>query len=140
MKLCQWSDLARDFKDGIILGNGASIAVDDHFSYKSLYKEATGSVSLDSGVTTIFESYKTHDFELVLGGLSTAHQVNVALGVHDVEVVGAYIRVRDALIKRYIRFTFHILRPNSICLQLPNSSSLLSACLASITICLFTGR
>jgi hypothetical protein len=99
MKLCQWSDLAGEFKDGIILGNGASIAVDGHFSYKSLYKEATGSFSLDSGVTTIFESYKTHDFELVLGGLSTAHQVNVALGVHDVEVVGAYNRVRDVLIK-----------------------------------------
>jgi hypothetical protein len=54
MNLYQWNDLAGEFKNGLILGNGASIAVNHCFSYKSLYEEATRSLSLDSAVKAIF--------------------------------------------------------------------------------------
>lgn len=39
MELHNWSDIKNRFKHNIILGNGASIAIDDRLSYHSLYEQ-----------------------------------------------------------------------------------------------------
>ena len=70
----------------------------NRFSYRSLYEEA--SLSLDSAVKSIFESYGTQDFEFVLRLQWTAHHVNATLSVRDFKVVvEAYNGVKDALIR-----------------------------------------
>jgi hypothetical protein len=40
MDLFRWKKLEDKFCEGIVLGNGASIAIDPRFSYSSLFENA----------------------------------------------------------------------------------------------------
>ncbi|MBN1508905.1 MAG: DUF4917 family protein [Sedimentisphaerales bacterium] len=99
MTLGKWLDIAPDYKDTLVLGNGASIAIHDAFNYKSLLEKARAESLITKPVDTIFKEMKTRDFELVLRYISIAEYVNRALGINDSKIHTAYEHVRKALIE-----------------------------------------
>ncbi len=99
MVLANWGDLDRDDWDAIILGNGASIAVDDRFSYSSLLTTASAEKLISEPIRQIFDYLETKDFELVLRMLTHASKINEVLCVQDSVVSGAYQSIRHALVQ-----------------------------------------
>lgn len=99
MELRNWSDIAADGWDAIVLGNGASIAVDPTFSYPSLLDAAHAEKLVSDNIKQIFDYFDTKDFELVLRRLTHASKINAALGVQDRIVSDAYAGVRRALVE-----------------------------------------
>lgn len=98
-EIVQWNDIQEDYHQGsLILGNGASIAVDSCFNYNSLYEEAVNREFITPQVREVFEKFAVTDFELVLRRLWQAKLVNEALGLPRGEVEIAYENVRQALI------------------------------------------
>lgn len=66
-KVNQWQDIQDRFHRGaLLLGNGASIAVDQCFNYRSLYEKAVEMEFLTPEVQMVFDKLKVNDFELVL--------------------------------------------------------------------------
>lgn len=99
-KINSWSDISDRFHRGaILLGNGSSVAVDSRFNYPSIldYSRKRGIISRE--VETLFEHFKTDDFELVLRLLFHASTINDALSVEDVRTRVAYESLRDCLIR-----------------------------------------
>ncbi|MDE8809498.1 DUF4917 family protein [Aeromonas hydrophila] len=94
----QWLDIADDFSEALLLGNGASRAVDNCFSYDSLKLRAEDLGLLNENVTKLFEFFNTSDFELVLRLIWQASNVNKALNIADGNTYEAYIHVRECLI------------------------------------------
>lgn len=96
--IVQWKEISDKFTDGLILGNGASIAIHSGFRYESLYGVAKELGHLSDTVVQVFEKFETTDFELVLRRLSQACLVNRALSLDSGRVEEAYLVVRQALI------------------------------------------
>lgn len=94
------------------MGNGASIAIDKCFTYRSLYEEAHAAGLFSGSVGVLFDSYATQDFEFILRLLWTAHQVNLAFDVDDVAIVNAYGEVKSALIHTVQRV--HVSHANAL--------------------------
>jgi hypothetical protein len=94
-----WSEIEKDFKHGLILGNGASIAFSSKFAYDSLKKKAEILNLLADDVQSVFEFLETNDFELVLRVLWHANKVNQAFNIFDDRTNEAYKNVRNALIE-----------------------------------------
>ncbi|TDP81579.1 uncharacterized protein DUF4917 [Aquabacterium commune] len=95
----KWADIKEPFIGGaLLLGNGASMAVHKEFGYASLRVAAEEHGHLTPEVASIFRSFDTSDFELVLRRLWEATLVNKALGVEPGRVEEAYQQVRQALI------------------------------------------
>lgn len=98
--ILQWADIAEHYNDGLLLGNGASIAVDSRFSYSSLFEAASNAGFLTEPVQQVFERFdNSTDFEYVLRKLWQAKQVNQALEIESEIVDEAYQEVRTALIE-----------------------------------------
>lgn len=96
----KWADIRGAFIGGsLLLGNGASMAVHKKFGYASLRVAAEEHGHLTPEVASIFKSFDTSDFELVLRRLWEATLVNKALGVEPGRVEKAYQQVRQALIE-----------------------------------------
>ena len=98
MKLDDWSKIKERFKNNLILGNGASIAIDSHLSYRSLYEQVCESGKLNDELMDMFEHYKTTNFEFILKLLLEASQVNEVLNIEDYKTREYYYELRDALI------------------------------------------
>lgn len=103
-KIYKWGDcnlLTDKLKEStLILGNGASIAISDVFSYSSLFEKATSDQILNSKATKVFEAIQTKDFELVLNKLRQAAIINNVLDLDSDHVASeTYQNIRDALIK-----------------------------------------
>lgn len=94
----QWNDIKHDFTDGLLLGNGASMAIHDRFGYGSLFEAARTNGHLTEPVAAVFDAFGVHDFELVLRRLWQAKVVNTTLSVPAGPVEDAYYQVRNALI------------------------------------------
>ncbi len=94
-----WSDIADDFKEGLVLGNGASIAFHQGFKYKSLLKAARRSQLIKKDVQTIFDHLQTENFERVLRMLWHTTMINRALKISENETRKAYKSVRTALVQ-----------------------------------------
>lgn len=95
-----WLSIAPQFRGGsLILGNGASIAVDRRFSYPSLIEYARDNQLLTEDVHQLFSFFDTADFELVLRLVWQASNVNRSLHIFDERTHQAYLRVRDCLIE-----------------------------------------
>lgn len=75
--IVNWNDIKNDYKDSIIIGNGASIAVSDNFKYDSLCKKAHELGLVDNRLQQIFSGFKTNDFETILHKLLQAKFVKV---------------------------------------------------------------
>lgn len=97
-----WSEIADDFKDTLIVGNGGSIALSESFSYTSLYKLGVERGEINSRTQDIFHKFsKKNDFEKLLRRLSAADFINQKFEVDKKErtkVREPYTDVRRALI------------------------------------------
>lgn len=98
MKIHDWEDIADKFTDGLLLGNGGSIAVDTKFNYPSLYEHALKLKQITEPVAKLFGYFGT-DFEYVLRMLMYATAVNEALEIDDEFTEIAYVDTRRALIE-----------------------------------------
>ena len=98
MRIYQWHEIAHEFTDGLILGNGASIAFDSRFSYTSLRDRAVVQNLITPDVELVFQHLEPADFELVLRMLWHSNIINIALGVAEPRTSAAYKSVREALI------------------------------------------
>ena len=99
MELLDWNDITDDFVDGLIIGNGASIALDERFSYSSILEYALQNDLLSADVQSIYKHLHTSDFELVLRIVWHASHLNEALEIADSKTVDAYYGIRSALIE-----------------------------------------
>lgn len=96
----EWKEIHKDYERGsLLLGNGASIAVNSQFDYKSLLDYLKKENLFDDDIQKLFESFKTEDFEFILRLLWQASNVNKTLLIKDNETNRAYTRVRENLIK-----------------------------------------
>ena len=98
METRSWCEIEDDFQDALLLGNGASIAIREGFSYSALLDEARTSGLITEGLRAVFEHLETSDFELALRVLWHAEAVNRALGVPDNRTSEAYRDIQKALI------------------------------------------
>jgi hypothetical protein len=95
-----WKEIQKKFTDGIILGNGASIAIDEGFSYASLFDNAKKNSLITENVAKVFKHLKTKDFELALRMLWHAYHINRALDIKEDAITSkAYEDLRAALIQ-----------------------------------------
>lgn len=74
-----WSDIKKGFGDTIILGNGASIAISDIYSYARIYNRAIEETHLEGEDKRLFAEYETTNFEQILRALRHALKVNRAM-------------------------------------------------------------
>lgn len=98
-KIHRWSEMSHNFNQTILLGNGASIAVNPRFAYSSLKELAEKNSLLTSDVQKLFSFFNTADFELILRLVWQAANVNSSLQIDDNRTRAAYIHVRDCLIQ-----------------------------------------
>ena len=98
-KLLQWGEIADDFSDALLLGNGASMAIDGCFSYRSLLTNARECGLITDRAERVFDKLRTNDFELVMSKVAQTQEVNQALGVRETVTEGAYRDIRNALVK-----------------------------------------
>lgn len=94
-----WEDIANNYSGTLLLGNGASRAVDARFGYESLVDHAFNHGLLTDDVQSLFRFFQTEDFELVLRLVWQASNVNQSLNIPDNRTHDAYVRVRDSLIR-----------------------------------------
>ena len=98
-EIINWADLADDYQDTILLGNGASIAVDPSFSYRSLLEHTQANGLMTQDVQHLFDYFETFDFELILRLVWQASNVNQSLQIPDNQTRTPYLHVRDCLIQ-----------------------------------------
>jgi hypothetical protein len=97
--LTKWGDIEISDWDAVVLGNGASIAVDKRFSYSSLLEAARAGKLISEPGKQIFDYLQTKDFELVLRTLTHTSKINEVLGVQNPMVSDAYEGIRHALVE-----------------------------------------
>ncbi len=107
-KIYQWQDICDHFNGTILLGNGASIAVDHRFAYSSLLKHASKIGLLSQDIKNIFRSFKTKDFELILRLLWITTKVNSILSVPNQQIIDAYSKVKNCLIETIVEVVMAI--------------------------------
>lgn len=93
-----WESIKANFNGAVLLGNGASIAVNESFKYDRLQGHAVNSDLLKDDVNAIFDFFETGDFELVLHILWQAKNVNKALNINDGQTEAACRHVKECLI------------------------------------------
>ena len=99
-EIVSWNEISDRFREGLILGNGASIAVSDTFAYTTIFGEAVTLGHITPQLEQIFEHLDTADFELVLNMLMHAARINEALEIADnAETTQAYEQLRNALVQ-----------------------------------------
>lgn len=101
--LRDWDDLKDETYgwNGILLGNGASIAVWDNFNYPSIFIQAIQDHAqhyLTTSDRTLFATLRTQNFEQVLSSLKTASIICQALGLDDTVIIQRYNSIKQALI------------------------------------------
>ena len=94
-----WSSIADDFQDSLLLGNGASIAVNKRFAYKNLLHAARRRGLVTIKLEEVFQYLKTKDFERVLEMLWHTYHINKALGIKTRKARTAYKDIRKALVQ-----------------------------------------
>jgi hypothetical protein len=98
IEINDWLDIATNYTDALVVGNGASIAIDPAFTYSALLGAAREDGLITGDLEALFEYIGTPDFELVLTMLWHAYHVNRALGVDEAATTATYAVFRDALI------------------------------------------
>lgn len=100
-----WEEIENLFSGTLLIGNGASVAVDSKFHYDTLKDEAIKENFLSKDLNRIFELYdNSSDFELILKVLWQSSEVNKILNIEEEATYSSYARVQEALINtvRYI--------------------------------------
>jgi len=102
--LADWLDIEDRYDDTLLLGNGASIALDACFSYRSLLENARHEGLVTADLDTVFTHFSTTDFEHVMRMLWYSFNVNQALAIADLRTRDAYVALRRALIETVRRY------------------------------------
>jgi len=101
--LHEWEDIQDDFRDCLLIGNGASIAVRGEFGYTYLFQEAISQGIINEDAEKVFQEFtepeSQPDFEHVLAMLATASRVNRVLSIQDEKTNITYENIRNGLIK-----------------------------------------
>lgn len=101
-RLADWNDLqtARGERWGLLMGNGASLAVWKNFAYDSLFdlSQTTRSNPMSRTELAVFSAMDTHNFEPVLAALKSAMRVNAALTISSSSPRNRYFAIKEALI------------------------------------------
>ena len=86
--------------NGLLIGNGASMAVWHDFYYESLFDKAKSVTEkpLSQTELSVFEALGTRNFEHVLSALKTASKVNKALAINSASPRKRYYAIKEALI------------------------------------------
>ena len=103
-RLYDWNEIKDEHQwSGILLGNGASIAIWDNFRYSSIFDRAASSDYVENPLgereIDLFEEINTTNFEQILSSLATARVVNQALGVESPDIDVIYEGVQRALVE-----------------------------------------
>lgn len=99
-RINNWLEIANNYYGGsLLLGNGASMAIDSRFGYSSIIAHARDHGLLTNDIRQLFDFFKTEDFELVLRLVWQASNVNRSLRIPDERTHAAYVRVRECLIQ-----------------------------------------
>ena len=98
MELHNWSDIRDKLRGSILLGNGASIAIDERLSYRSLYEQVCESGRLNHEIIDMFDHFETKNFEFIMKLLLEASRVNEVLHIQDNKTRDYYHEIRDSLI------------------------------------------
>jgi hypothetical protein len=100
--LPSWEEIKATHEWGaILIGNGASRAVWEGFSYNSLFQTAKNDIEhqLTADDQALFQAFEAENFETILAALSSARRVDAALD-REPEVLGErYESIRRALIE-----------------------------------------
>jgi hypothetical protein len=101
-ELLQWEALRQTDVpwQGLLIGNGASVAVADSFDYDSLYTVACSDTleePLGPAAQALFSEFGTTNFEYILASLKIAGQVCAAAGIEAEELPSLYEEVQRAL-------------------------------------------
>lgn len=94
----QWGEMAEQQWSSLLLGNGASITLNEGFRYPTLHGVADAAGLLPN-TAPLFRALGTTDFEHVLLGCWYAEKVNAALRSPSADITKAYAEVRSALIE-----------------------------------------
>lgn len=97
-EIVDWEDIKDEYDGTVLLGNGASISVDESFHYGSLKQHSIDNGLLTEDVENIFDFFHTDDFEFILRIVWQATNVNNSLEIEDAKTETAYRHVRDCLI------------------------------------------
>lgn len=96
-----WAEIEQQVRWGsLLVGNGASRAIWDGFSYSSLFEAAclpTVQNHLTPEAQDVFQRLGTRNFEQVLSRLLIAAEVSAVLGLPDAPFMEQYQRIKDAL-------------------------------------------
>ena len=107
-KLEPWTHVAQAIPEkdrGLLVGNGASVALWPRFQYRSLYEmaqDATKPDHLEQSEIKLFSAFETENFEAVLSAMITAGKI---WGIYDKpkrdidDLRQSYQRVRKSLIR-----------------------------------------
>lgn len=97
-----WAEVGQDTWDGLLIGNGASMAVWEKFGYASLLDVAESGViehPLSEEEKRLFSELGTTNFEQVLWGLRQAQRVNAVFDNESSDIDDAYASVQSALVE-----------------------------------------
>jgi hypothetical protein len=89
-ELASWDEVEEYAEwTGLLVGNGASVAIWPDFRYGSLYEISTGGIShpLADADIDLFDAFETRNFEHVLASLKTAGMVASALDLDGGDVM-----------------------------------------------------
>jgi len=97
--LTPWNQIKDQYTQILVLGNGASLAVDKVFNYRSLKEVAERNHWITQNISKVFNYLKTEDFELVLNMLRHTSRINRALEISENRSQDTYNEIKDALIR-----------------------------------------
>jgi hypothetical protein len=118
-ELADWNQLQSTHPcSGLLLGNGASLAVWKNFAYDSLFElaQTTRNKPLSPTELALFKSMDTENFEPVLSGLKVAMRVNAALTISSSSPRNRYFAIKEALIHgiRSAHIPWRLMAPSTI--------------------------
>jgi hypothetical protein len=99
--ILNWNEIQKTYKDStILIGNGASIAISDNFSYKKIFELIEKiNTKKTNEIKNIFSGFKSDDFEFMQRKLLHAHYVNRKLDIQDnKKIENSYKLIRKLLI------------------------------------------
>ena len=103
---------------GLLIGNGASMAVWHDFYYDSLFEKAKSVAEkpLSQTELSVFEALGTRNFEHVLSALKTASKVNKALAINSASPRKRYYAIKEALINctQDIHIPWRLMQPETL--------------------------
>ena len=114
-----WSALRSSIAfNAILIGNGASRAIWEDFSYDSLFENArtVEEKPLSQSELSVFDALQTRSFEQVLSALKTTSRINKALAVSSAAPRNRYYAIKEALINTIhaVHIPWRLVQPSTL--------------------------